>query len=120
MNNLKLETKFACGVKDRNCSFEGVCTMFFRRVHYADHKVLTYIEYRAVSGVFRTIDPPPSPPSECVLPSHQRRGVHTRRAVRGWGVSISEDARYLIGLLQYQPSTMQILDNFDILTNITM
>jgi hypothetical protein len=24
------------------------------------HKVLTYIEYRAVSGVFRTIDPPPS------------------------------------------------------------
>ncbi len=23
------------------------------------HKVLTYIEYRAVSGVFRTIDPPP-------------------------------------------------------------
>jgi hypothetical protein len=27
------------------------------------HKVLTYIEYRAVSGVFRTIDPPsPSPP----------------------------------------------------------
>jgi len=24
------------------------------------HKVLTYIEYRAVSGVFRTIDPPPT------------------------------------------------------------
>jgi hypothetical protein len=23
------------------------------------HKVLAYIEYRAVSGVFRTIDPPP-------------------------------------------------------------
>ncbi len=39
------------------------------------HKVLTYIEYRAVSGVFRTIDtPPPSPPNECVLPPHQRRG----------------------------------------------
>jgi hypothetical protein len=33
------------------------------------HKVLTYKEYRAVSGVFRTLDPPiPSPPSECVLP----------------------------------------------------
>ncbi len=32
------------------------------------HKVLTYIEYSAVSGVFRTIDPPPpSPPSDCVL-----------------------------------------------------
>ncbi len=37
------------------------------------NKVLTYIEYRAVSGVFRTIDP--SPPSECVLlPPHQRPG----------------------------------------------
>ncbi len=30
------------------------------------HKVLTYIEYRAKSGVFRTIDPP------CVLSPHQR------------------------------------------------
>ncbi len=39
------------------------------------HKVLIYIEYRAVSGVFRTIDPPtPSPPSECVIPPQQRRG----------------------------------------------
>ncbi len=29
-----------------------------------------------MSGVFQTIDPPPpSPPSECVLPPHQRRGV---------------------------------------------
>ncbi len=35
------------------------------------------MEYRAVSGV-----PPPSPPSECALPPHQRRGLHTRR---GWG-----------------------------------
>jgi hypothetical protein len=42
------------------------------------HKVLTYVEYRAVSRrsrVFQNIDPPaPSPPSECVLPPHQRRG----------------------------------------------
>jgi hypothetical protein len=29
--------------------------------------------------------PAPSPPSECVLPPHQRRGVHTRRAVGGGG-----------------------------------
>jgi hypothetical protein len=44
------------------------------------------IEYRAVSGVFQNIDPPPpSPPSECVLPPHRRRGVHTHRAVGGWG-----------------------------------
>jgi hypothetical protein len=42
------------------------------------HKVLTYIEYRAVSGVFQNIDPlPPSPPSKCVLPPHQRRGGGT-------------------------------------------
>jgi hypothetical protein len=55
----------------------------------AIHKVLTYIEYRALSGVFRTIDPvTPSLPSECVLPQHQRRGgggVHSRRKVRGVG-----------------------------------
>ncbi len=61
-----------------------------------EHKVLTSIEYRAVSGVFRTIDPPTtSPPSECVLPPHQGGGyiLYTRRVVRGWGVNISEDAR---------------------------
>jgi hypothetical protein len=39
------------------------------------HKVLTYVENRAVSRVLQNIDPPPpSPPSECVLPLHQRRG----------------------------------------------
>jgi hypothetical protein len=79
-------------------------------VHCTDHKVLTYVEYRAVSGVFQNIDsPPPSPPSECVLPPHQRRGVHTRRAVRGWGVNILEDARQRIGLLQYNLSTVQTI-----------
>ncbi len=53
---------------------------------------LTYVEYRAMSGVFQNIDPPPpSPPSECVLPQHQRRGGGgtPRRAVRGWWVIIS-------------------------------
>ncbi len=40
-----------------------------------------------------------------VLPPHQRQGVHIRRAVRGWGVNILEDARHWIGLLQYNPST---------------
>jgi hypothetical protein len=39
------------------------------------HKVLTYVEYRAVSGVFQNIDPPPpSPPSECVLPPAPKAG----------------------------------------------
>ena len=39
------------------------------------HKVLTYVEYRAVSGVFQNIDPPPPLPltSES-CPPHQRRG----------------------------------------------
>ncbi len=67
------------------------------------HKVLTYIEYRAVSGVFRINDPPPP------LPRTKGGGVHTRRAVRGnggGGVNISEDARHLIGLLHYNPSTV--------------
>jgi hypothetical protein len=39
------------------------------------HKELTYVEYRAVPGVFQNIDPPsPSPPGECVLPQHPRQG----------------------------------------------
>jgi hypothetical protein len=47
----------------------------------AAYKVLTYIEYIAVSGVFRTIDPPPPLPlaSVTVLPPT------TRQAVKGWG-----------------------------------
>jgi len=49
----------------------------------------------------------PSPPSECVHPPHQRREVHTRRAVRGWGINILEDVRHWIGLLQYNPSTIR-------------
>ncbi len=52
--------------------------------------------------------PPPSPPSECVLPRTKGRGGHTRRAVRGWGVNILnilEDARHWIDLLQYNRST---------------
>ncbi len=69
------------------------------------HKILTYLEYRAVSGVFRTIDPPsPSPPSECVLTPHQRRGYTLAGRWRGGGVNISEDARHWIGLLHYNPS----------------
>ncbi len=48
-----------------------------------DHKVLTYIEYRAVSGVFRTIDPPtPSPTSECVLPAPKAGGQWWAKLLR--------------------------------------
>ncbi len=50
------------------------------------HKVLTYIEYRAVSGVFQTIDPPPHlHPASCPPPAPKAGGVHTGWAVRGWG-----------------------------------
>ncbi len=46
---------------------------------------VTYVEYRAVSGVFLNIGPPPlSPPSEWVLPLHQRRGGGYTLAGR-WG-----------------------------------
>jgi hypothetical protein len=65
------------------------------------HKVFTYVEYRAVSDVFQNIDPPPpSPPSKCVLPPHQRRRVHTRGAVWGLGLIFLDDASHRIGLLQ--------------------
>jgi hypothetical protein len=70
-------------------------------------KILTYIEYRAVSGVFRTIGPsPPLHPASVSSPSTKGWEVHTRRAVRGWGVNITEDARHWIDLLQYNPSTL--------------
>ncbi len=40
------------------------------------HKVLTYIEYRAVSGVFRTIDPPtPLNPASVSSPRTEGRGT---------------------------------------------
>ncbi len=72
----------------------------------AVHKLLTYIEYRAVCGVFRTIDPPPPlHPARVSSPRTKSGGVHTPRAVRGWGVNNSEDASHWIGLLQYNPST---------------
>jgi hypothetical protein len=53
------------------------------------HKVLTEIEYRAVSGVFQTIDPPPHlRPASVSSPRTNGvggGGVHTRRAVREVG-----------------------------------
>jgi hypothetical protein len=73
-----------------------------------DHKVLTYVEYRAVSGVFQNIDlPPPSSPSECVFPRTKAEAGKYTLAGRwgGWGVNILEDARHRIGLLQYNLST---------------
>jgi hypothetical protein len=57
-----------------------------------------------MSLVFQNIDPhPPLRPASVSNPRPpppQRRGVHTRRAERGWGVNILEDERHMIALLQ--------------------
>ncbi len=66
-----------------------------------------------MSGVFQTIDtPPPLHPASCSSPRTKGGGgvVNTRRAVRGWGVNSSEDARHWIGLLQYNPSTSRCIE----------
>jgi hypothetical protein len=49
-----------------------------------------------MSGVFRNIDPPPSPPSECVYPPpHHWYGAGGRtHSLGGGGVNSSEDARH--------------------------
>jgi hypothetical protein len=59
------------------------------------HKVLRYVEHRAVSDVFQNIDPPPALPLVS-LSSHRTKGggVHTRQEVRRWVVNILEDARH--------------------------
>ena len=51
-----------------------------------------------VSGVFRTIGPPP-PLHPASVSSPRTEGGE------GVGVNFSEDARHWIGLLQYNPST---------------
>ncbi len=74
------------------------------------HKVLTYVEYRAVSGVFRTIDsPPPLNPANVSCPPAPKAGGYTLagRWGGGGGVNIFEDARHWIGHLQYNLSTTQ-------------
>jgi hypothetical protein len=68
----------------------------------------TYI-YRVQSSVWRLPNyclPPPLRPASVSSPRTKGGGGgHNRRAVKGWGVNISEEARYWIGLLQYNPST---------------
>jgi hypothetical protein len=67
------------------------------------NKVLTYVEYRAVSGVFQNIDPPPPQSTQRVCPPP------APKAVMGVGVNILEDARHRNGLLQYTLSTAHAL-----------
>jgi hypothetical protein len=75
-----------------------------------------------VSGVFRTIDPPPLS-TQRVSPPPKAGGVHTRRAVKGREVNISEDARHWIGLLQHNLSTVVMFNLWlvsDLLTVVGM
>ena len=65
----------------------------------ASNKVLTYVEYRAVSCVFQNIDPHPLSTQSVSSPPAPKAGVHTRRAVRGVGGQYFKDARHRIGLL---------------------
>jgi hypothetical protein len=63
-------------------------------------KLLTYVEYRAVSGVFQNIDFPPP-----LHPASVFRSVTHSPGGEGVGGQFLEDARHWIGLLQYNPST---------------
>jgi hypothetical protein len=63
----------------------------------SEHKVLTYVEYRALSGVFQNIDPPPPfHPASVSSPLTKGAGGYTL-AGRWGGVNILEDARHWIG-----------------------
>ncbi len=71
-------------------------------------KVVTYVEYRALSGVFQNIGLPkywpPTPLStqRVCPPPAPKAGEYT---LAGQWVNILEDARHWIGLLQYNLST---------------
>ncbi len=76
-------------------SFEQHCALG------VTHKVLTYVEYRAVSEAFQNIDPPPP-----ILPKRRGR-THSPggEGVGGQYFGILEDARHWIGLLPFNSST---------------
>jgi hypothetical protein len=61
-----------------------------------------YLQYRVQNSVW--LLPNYRPPTPCVSSPRTKGGGYTTcRAVRGWGVNISEDARHWIGLLQIIP-----------------
>ncbi len=73
----------------------SVTNLFFI-ITDAYHKELTYVEYRAVSGVFQNDDPHPLlHPSSLSSPAPNAGGAGRWG---GWGVNILEDARHSIGL----------------------
>ncbi len=67
-------------------------------------KVLTYVKYRAVFGVFQNIDPP-TPLHPASVSSPRTKGQWAEEGGGGgWGVNILEEARHRTGLLQYNLS----------------
>jgi hypothetical protein len=101
-----------CGMNTWSCNLSP---MFAEQIHQwqvglgCKHKVLTYIEYGVASSVFRTFDPPPPlHPASGSSPRTKGGGVHTRRAVRGWGTIFRKTPD--IGLASYSliPLRLQV------------
>jgi hypothetical protein len=96
-----------------NVNVTYICSNYLE-FYTAYHQVLTYIEYRAVSSVFRNIDPHTlsnqrvCPP---LAPQGGGGGTNSPGGEGGGVVNISEDGRHWIGLLQYNPSTLLIITN---------
>ncbi len=89
----------------QNVSFRDQCQWKKLWAETTVHKVLTYVEYRAVFGVFQNIDPPPHPLStQRVCPSpDQRRGGGGYTLAGQWGGGGSIFWKTLdIGLASYR------------------
>jgi hypothetical protein len=87
----------------------GVCSGC--ELHYIDLTPQSTYIYRVRRCVWRLPKcwppTPPSPLSECVLPPHQRRGVHNRRALWRGGGSIFWKTRD-IGLASYSIISLRL------------
>jgi hypothetical protein len=90
-----------------NTAIQPTSTHFISTAFWTHHKVLTYVEYRAVSGDFQNMywPPPPFPSASVSSPRTKGGGYTLARRWGGWGVNILEDARHRSGLLQYNLST---------------
>ncbi len=95
------------GCEEQSASLWSLALTNSRSEERTAHRVLTYIEYRAVSGWRLPNYWTPHPLSTqrvCPPPAPKAGG-------EGVGGQYFEDARHLIGLLQYNPSTEQLYRN---------
>jgi hypothetical protein len=73
--SLSLDSEFGHdNIRNKRTFVIGISRIFFGGKDTLHHKVLTYIEYRAVSGIFRTVDPPP-PLHPASVPSPSTKGT---------------------------------------------